>query len=431
MLVVNSRPLSEWLEIVPGGVHIPENLEDSQLERGLYAVLLALGSAVLITRGKRVFALLRMNAPMVLFFVYCAVSILWSDYPSAALTRWIKSLGDLVMVLIVLSDLDPSTALKRFLAWPSFILVPLSILLINYYPLVGRSYKLQNGKQLFLGVTNNKNLLGLLCLVFGLAAAWRVLLWFRESKHTRGKKPVIVHGAILAMVFWLFWKANSMTSLACFVLAGLLLVATSSNGISQKRRLVHVFTLIVLALASDVLFFDAGGGLITAIGRDPTLTGRTELWGEVLSIAGNPLIGTGFESFWQGSRLEKLWSIHWWHPNQAHNGYLELFLNLGWIGLTLLTVIILTGYRRATKDLTHHEGTASLRLAYVVVAVIYSFTEAGFRLMSPAWICLMLASAYVSALSSEAIATSTADEVTLSTGCGYVERFDKPSLDHV
>ena len=222
-----------------------------------------------------------------------------------------------------------------------------------------------------------------------------------------------------------------MTSLACFVLAGLLLVATSSNGIAQKRRLVYALTIIVLALASDVLFFDVGGGLITAIGRDPTLTGRTELWGEVLSVAGNPLIGTGFESFWQGSRLEKLWSIHWWHPNQAHNGYLELFLNLGWIGLVLLAVIIFTGYRRAIRGITHHDETAGLRLAFVVVAVIYSFTEAGFRLMSPAWIGLMLASAFVPALSSEAIASSAAEETAISASRGFVERFDKPSLDHV
>jgi len=52
-------------------------------------------------------------------------------------------------------------------------------------------------------------------------------------------------------------------------------------------------------------------------------------------------------------------------------------------------------------------------------------------LMSPAWIGLMLASAFVPALSSEAIAGSAAEETAISASRGFVERFDKPSLDHV
>jgi exopolysaccharide production protein ExoQ len=394
MILVASRPLSEWLQIVPGGVRIPgENLEDGPLERGVYAVLIALGLAVLIARGRRVFALLGANLPIVLLFGYGAMSIGWSDYPTVALTRWIKALGDLVMVLVVLTDREPSVALKRFLAWPAFLLVPISILFINYYPSLGRSYKLQNGKQLFLGVTNNKNLLGLMCLIFGLAAVWRVLHWLRDTERPNGNRPLIVHGAVLLMVLWLFSKANSMTSLACFVLASGLLVATGYPAVVRRRGLVHTLVLIVLAMASLVLFFDVGTGLVTAIGRDPTLTGRTELWNEIIQMAGNPMFGTGFESFWQGSRLARLWSIHWWHPNQAHNGYLEVFLNLGWTGLALLALLIVKGYRNAVSMLSRGVEEGSLRLAYVVVGIIYSLTEAGFRLMSPAWICLMLASA--------------------------------------
>ena len=75
-----------------------------------------------------------MNAPILLFFSYCAVSILWSDYPDVALRRWIKALGDLVMVMIILTDPEPLAALKRFLARTGFLLVPVSVLLIKYYP---------------------------------------------------------------------------------------------------------------------------------------------------------------------------------------------------------------------------------------------------------------------------------------------------------
>jgi len=43
----------------------------------------------------------------------------------------------------------------------------------------------------------------------------------------------------------------------------------------------------------------------------------------------NPWIGAGFESFWLGPRLNKLWAQYNFMPNQAHNGYIEIYLNLG------------------------------------------------------------------------------------------------------
>src|SRR5207244_5423105 len=74
-------------------------------------------------------------------------------------------------------------------------------------------------------------------------------------------------------------------------------------------------------------------GLVEAMGRDSTLTGRTDIWKEVLSTDVDPWLGTGFESFWLGKRAEQLWKKYYWHPNQAHNGYIEIFINLGWAGV--------------------------------------------------------------------------------------------------
>ena len=48
----------------------------------------------------------------------------------------------------------------------------------------------------------------------------------------------------------------------------------------------------------------------------------------------NPLLGAGFENFWVGERQVTLGGLG---GNQAHNGYLEIYLNLGWVGILLLT----------------------------------------------------------------------------------------------
>jgi O-antigen ligase len=127
------------------------------------------------------------------------------------------------------------------------------------------------------------------------------------------------------------------------------------------------------------------------MGRDTTLTGRTTLWDEVLRLTVDPLFGTGFESFWLGTRLETLWRLYWWHPNQAHNGYLEVFLNLGAAGLVLLAAVMVWGYRNVVESFRRDPATCGLRLAYFLVAALYNLTEAAFKGLHLVWIALLLA----------------------------------------
>jgi O-antigen ligase len=77
--------------------------------------------------------------------------------------------------------------------------------------------------------------------------------------------------------------------------------------------------------------------------------------------------------------------------NQAHNGYLEVYLNLGWVGVVLLSIILISGYRRITAAVRSGAPVASLRLAYFIVAVTYNFTEASFKMMSPVWMAFLIA----------------------------------------
>jgi len=387
--MVLAATASKWLQSAPRKAI--DQLEGSPSHRIIFTVLLAIGIIVLVGRGRKTWTLLRVNAPILLFFGYCAVSTLWSDYPDVAFKRWIKALGDLVMVMIVLTDPEPLSAVKRFLARTGFLLVPVSVLLIKYYLDLGRAYRSSDTRWVFEGVTNDKNMLGVICLLLGLGAVWRILQEVRERRYRRSKRPLIAQGVLLAMVLWLFWYANSMTSLACFVMGSGLMLVTSLPALTRRIAFVHVIVVAMLVVAGLALFPELGGDLARGLGRDPTLTGRTELWSEIVGMNGNPLFGVGFESFWMGPRLDTIWSKHWWHPNEAHNGYLEVFLNLGWTGVALLTVVIITGYRHAIGILRQQPEAGRLMLAYFVVGVIYSLTEAGFRLLNPVWICFLLA----------------------------------------
>ena len=97
-------------------------------------------------------------------------------------------------------------------------------------------------------------------------------------------------------------------------------------------------------------------------------------------------------SFWLGSRLDSVWELRG-RVTEAHNGYLETYLNLGIIGLFLFVVFLLASYRNiCRKELASKESFASLALAMWAVMVFYMVTEAGFRggLLSVVFLLLVI-----------------------------------------
>jgi O-antigen ligase len=136
--------------------------------------------------------------------------------------------------------------------------------------------------------------------------------------------------------------------------------------------------------------------LVASLGRDSTLTGRTTIWAGALSVVTHPLLGTGFESFWEGARLTKIWAaINEPGIQEAHNGYLEVFLNLGWVGVLLLAALIVTGYKNVTHAMRRDPRSGGVRIAMWLVVINYALTEAGFRMMSMTWISFLLVTAAV------------------------------------
>jgi O-antigen ligase len=217
---------------------------------------------------------------------------------------------------------------------------------------------------------------------------------YRDRGLPRRTKLLIAHGTILGMVLWLLWMCDSMTSISCFVMASGLMVLVSRPRAARGPVMVHLLVAAMLGLSLFAVFFDSSGGLLQGIGRNPTLTGRTAIWEAVLPLAGNPLIGTGYESFWLGDRLESFWSLNegaFAGIQEAHNGYLELFLNLGWIGIALIAFLIVMAYPKVIASFRRDPAAGSLGLAFFVSEVVYNFTEAGFRMMFPLWIFFLLA----------------------------------------
>jgi|HubBroStandDraft_1064217.scaffolds.fasta_scaffold23082_1 exopolysaccharide production protein ExoQ len=392
--IMGSRPVSFWLGVSPAaGTNV--QLDGSPVDAAVLGVLLAAAIAVLIRRGTPARTFLTANGPILIYFVYCLISVLWSPYPDVAFKRWIKATGDLAMVLILVTEVNPAASLGRLFSRIGFVLFPTSVLFIKYYGYLGRGYG-PGGELMNTGVTTNKNALGVILLVVSLGTVWRILTLVQDKTLPNRGRHLIAQLSLLGFEIALFLMADSATSLACFVLGTVLILATKLPTIKRRPSRVHALVAMMVLAGAAAMLLGGQEGMTHALGRQSNLSGRTDIWAAVIPALSKPIIGDGFESFWISPDVVKVWKSlsGWWDPkglNEAHNGYIEVYLNLGWVGVGLISLILISGYRRATAAFQLNPSIGGLMLAYFIVAVVYNMTEAAFRMLDPIWIFLLLA----------------------------------------
>lgn len=400
-----SRFLSQWLNIL--GFQVGAiNVEDgSPLDATYFLVLILLGMYVLFRRRVNCTVFVRNNPWIFLYFSYCFLAILWSDFPYVAFKRWIKLMGDPVMVLILLTEPDPAESLIRLMKRCAYIMLPVSICFIKYFPALGRGYDAWTGVPHYTGIATNKNELGFDCWILGTVLFWRLLQVLQWERGRARRNELFLCGGLLLMNLWLLHKAQSATSLVAFLLGAAVLLFLGFRWVNPWRVGAYIAAGIIVCLVAGFgfgLFDDA----IHLLGRNDTLTGRTAIWQALWHWNINPIVGTGFESFWLGPRLDQVRQIL---PflNEAHNGYLETYLNLGFIGVGLVAAMLLATYVKARRALFGNFEWGRFRLAFLLAFIVYNWTEAAFRLNAfPFFMFFVIALDYPASVSSTECQTS-------------------------
>ena len=395
MWIVGSRAVSQW----GGGTQVASlsqrNADGSPLDAAIYGLLILAGLLVLNYRSHQVRSFLRVNGPILLFLAYCALSVLWSESPFVAMKRWVKGMGAFVMVLVILTDSDPMAALRQFLSRVAFVLLPASVLVILFFPQLGTSINEWSHLTYYSGVSTQKNGLGWTCLVCGLGSLWSFLGAYQERSNVHRRQRMFAHGLMIVTAIGLIKTCDSMTSMATLGVAGMVMVLTTLSFIKKSPGNLHILLAVGAIVAVLAIFMDADGTVLSLLGRDATLTGRTDIWKAVLSFHTNPLIGAGYESFWLGGRIERVATILGYTGiAEAHNGYLQVYLDMGWIGLCFLAGLVVSGYCQAVETFAGNPRMGSIRLTFLAVGIVCSMTEAGFAAMTPIWFVFLLANTH-------------------------------------
>ena len=304
LVLTCSRPFTAWLNIfglpVSGGV---SNEEGSPVDASFFYAMATAGLFVLIKRQVSLSEVLQRNGWLVAFIAYCFISVVWSDYPFISFKRATKIFSHPIMALIVLTEPDFEEALTRLMKRCAYVVVPISILLIKYYPQLGMSYDEWSGMQVIQGISVGKNALGADCLILGFFFFWHLLQTWRTERNTQRRNELRLIAGFLIGILYLLRLSHSATSTICLFVAILIVVFVGIRPTIKNFIGTYTLAALVLLVAAE-LAFGISGRLSESLGRGSTLTGRTELWAHCLEFQSNPILGAGFESFWFPERRD-------------------------------------------------------------------------------------------------------------------------------
>ncbi|WP_426958447.1 O-antigen ligase family protein [Muricoccus radiodurans] len=294
---------------------------------------LLLGGLLFVARQPaRCLAAAARGWPLILMLVVIAASALWSEVPAATLRR---SVSGLALVLYVLS-VAASYSLDRFMRLVLLTLVLTAAagwVLAVLRPSAG--FDVGDYSNAVRGLYYQKNAQGMALLGAALALSYLVLrrgawLW---------TDMLLVGFILVALVLSRSTTSFLLTNLTFGVTLALLWFERGGRWRAAAVVLGVAAALAALPLLTTVSVSD----LLEILGKDASLTGRTYIWDEIrVAISRRPLLGYGYSAFWVSDTYRVLAiqrTVNWKVPN-AHSGYLDVMLQLGWLGMALLLTMV-------------------------------------------------------------------------------------------
>lgn len=290
---------------------------------------------LLILRWKKVIQVMKKEKMLLLLVGIALFSFVWSSQPKKTLTRGIAIAGTSLFGLYLASRYSMKEQLK-LLGWMYGIAVVMSFLFIGALPKYGIMGGVHAGT--WRGIYNHKNTLGKV-IVPGITIF--LLLASSSKKYS-----------------WLFWMAFSLafilllrsSSTSSLLNAITLIAASISFRVFRWRDNFMVPSTIAIGSFAAIFYVVVSvttEAILKALGKDATLTGRGDMWPYIFEMIGyKPFLGYGYGAFWYGPDTPSfyIWQATGWTPPNSHNGFLDLWLQIGLIGL----LIYLFGFFAAT-----------------------------------------------------------------------------------
>jgi len=368
-------------------------------DRIVMLLLMFVGAYVLSKRRIQVSRILTKNKGLLILFGYMGASVVWSNFPLISIVRFGRTVGVLEMVLVVLTERDPLEAIRFLLRSVYFLHMTLSAVAIRYVRNIGVFYDWSGQFEEWIGLSTDKNSLGQVSMCSGIFWLWQICDDWRSGTRKTRLRRLLFDCTLLAITLWILRGSptvHSATSIIGFVvcataLLGLQLIRKRA---ARAKRILAGAVIAAVAVGGPLyLAFQALGttpaeAVVQATGRNMTFTDRNLIWMDVLNIAKrNPILGVGVGALWVGRIGVEIYPMpNWsrktpqWRPQEAHNGYIDTYAQIGIIGLVLLVIVIWQAIAGALSDLERNFLMGSLRLLLLLGIVINNMSESSYLL---------------------------------------------------
>ena len=321
-----------------------QSTEGNAHKQMMLAAVYASCGALLVLRG-RLGQLRHIGLPLGAMLLWTLASTLWSVDPSLTLRRC-AAIDGLALVGVYAALRFGFAEMLRVMAWVAVIGLVASLVVAVLLPEDGLDY---DGR--LRGVLDHKNDLGGFAALSLLVAVSRLML-----SPQIGRLRVLVDVGLGALAVTCLFLAHSATPIAVLMVAALTLVAARLLRNAHETTLALSPLLLGAGLIALVVFVVKMNEVAPVFGRDTELSGRTLIWQFALRMVwAHPLSGYGYGAFWSGSDSpgSAFWYLTHVAATHAHNGYLQVWLDVGLIGLALIVSAILTTFHKLGWLLRH------------------------------------------------------------------------------
>ncbi|MBN1696503.1 MAG: O-antigen ligase family protein [Spirochaetales bacterium] len=355
----------------------------SPIDRNFLILLMFLSIIILIKNNINIQEIIRKNLALILLFLYMLISIIWSDYKDISIKRWIRIVGDIIVSMVVLTDDDPMEALCAIFRWSAYIVFPFSIICIKYFRYIGVAFTQDGLTQMWVGITIHKNSLGVVTAIFLTNFVFSMI----TEKNKKAKRLYIVF--ILLGLYLLGGSSDSRsnTSVLIFIISLVLMFVLfrSKKDINRIMRIsITAFILFYLEETITGAFFDKTllEVIVESSGRDMTFSGRIGIWTLLIQISlRHWLFGPGFGAFWYINLTNPLFNVYSFVLNSSHNGYINIYLELGLAGFVIFILVLLQSYKNIivlSKKDKYNLIYSRLRLILLIMILIHNMSESTF-----------------------------------------------------
>ena len=336
-----TKPRAEQSEIRVVSADV--NMASVAIESSVYIY----GAILVLMRWRRVLHAARTVWSLLALAGLTFLSTTWSVQPIVTLRRSVSVLAA-TMIAIYLGERYSVKTFARLLAHTLCFMMMIIVVIYCVAPEYVVDYSAYAGA--WKGLSAYKN-------TFGEYMAVAVVLLTLVRFH----RFCWLRYVFLLTAAGLLVLSRSAAALVCCVLS--IAAMPLWRLIHGKQRLL-VYPLAALTFFLGIYFIIAKPELLVEIlGRDPTLTGRTHLWAVLLpAIAKHPILGYGYGAFWIGLKGEVLnvWTGVGWMAPIADNGYIDLCLSLGVLGVCVFLYIFVRSFRRAIDYVRSEPGPIDL-----------------------------------------------------------------------